>query len=40
MQAQKMNRHYSSYYTPETKSIVENWFKDDIDYFGYHFEAA
>ena len=30
--------HYSSFYTPETKTIVEERFKRDIEYFGYEFE--
>ncbi len=32
--------HYSSFYTPETKMIVEERFKRDIEYFGYEFEGA
>lgn len=32
--------HYSSFYTPETKMIVEKRFKRDIEYFGYKFEEA
>jgi hypothetical protein len=32
--------HYSSFYTPETKMIVEERFKRDIEYFGYEFEEA
>ena len=30
--------HYSSYYTPETRMIVGERFKRDIEYFGYEFE--
>jgi len=30
--------HYSYFYTPETKMIVEERFKRDIEYFGYVFE--
>jgi hypothetical protein len=32
--------HYSSFYTPKTKMIVEERFKRDIEYFGYEFEGA
>lgn len=32
------HRHYSSYYTPETRMIVGERFKRDIEYFGYEFE--
>jgi hypothetical protein len=32
--------HYSSFYTPETKMIVEERFKRDIEYFGYEFEGV
>ena len=30
--------HYSSFYTPETKMIVGERFKRDVEYFGYEFE--
>lgn len=29
---------YRKFYTPETRKLVENWFKDDIELFGYQFE--
>ena len=29
---------YQLYYSPETIDIVENWFKPDIENFGYRFE--
>ena len=36
----KSNRgRYASYYTPETRDIVAEWFKADIDNFGYKFES-
>ena len=33
----RKNNNYRDYYDDETKSIVENWFKADIEYFGYEF---
>lgn len=30
--------HYSTYYDEESKRIVENFYKDDINKFGYSFE--
>jgi hypothetical protein len=36
----KTNRkHYSEYYTDKTRKIVNERFKDDIEYFGYKFES-
>ena len=32
--------HYSTFYTPETESIVRARFAQDIEYFGYEFEAG
>ncbi len=34
------HRHYSTFYTPETESIVRARFAQDIEYFGYEFEAG
>jgi chondroitin 4-sulfotransferase 11 len=33
------HRHYSTFYTPETESIVRERFRRDIDYFGYEFDG-
>ncbi|HTL54674.1 MAG TPA: sulfotransferase family protein [Candidatus Limnocylindrales bacterium] len=30
---------YTAYYTPRTRQIIGERFKEDIDYFGYEFEA-
>ena len=35
---QTKHDHYSSYYTEETREIVENLYKKDIELFDYHFE--
>ena len=32
--------HYSTFYTPETESIVRARFAQDIEYFGYEFEPG
>ena len=32
------HRHYSAYYTVETRQVVEELFKKDIETFGYSFE--
>jgi len=32
--------HYSTFYTPETESIVRARFAQDIEYFAYEFEAG
>jgi len=29
--------HYSKYYTNKTKKIVEDYFRSDLDKFGYEF---
>jgi Sulfotransferase family len=34
------HRHYSHYYTPETRAIVEQVYQRDIKYFGYTFEEG
>jgi hypothetical protein len=31
-------RHYTEYYTPETRSIIEQKFKVDIETFNYRFD--
>src|SRR6056297_3397320 len=32
------HKHYSFYYDDKTRSIIENYFKEDIDTFNYKFE--
>ena len=32
------HKHYTEYYTDETRELVANWHKIDIDYFGFKFE--
>lgn len=32
-----VRKNYKAYYDEETKKIVEDWFKEDIAYFGYTF---
>jgi hypothetical protein len=32
------HEHYSKYYTDETRELVGELYKDDIEYFGYSFE--
>lgn len=34
----KNRRHYSYYYDDETKELVKEYWRQDIDYFGYKFE--
>ena len=34
----KSEKHYSEYYTEETKSIVEDQYKEDLGKFNYEFE--
>jgi sulfotransferase famil protein len=36
----RRKRHYSRFYTPETKKIVAQRFERDIEYFGYEFEGG
>lgn len=31
------HKHYTEYYTPKTKQIVEDLYKDDITYFNYKY---
>ena len=33
------HKHYSAYYNPESRKLIANRFKRDIDFFGYQFEA-
>jgi len=33
------NQHYAEYYSENTKKIIENKFRVDIEYFGYEFGA-
>lgn len=33
------HRHYSLYYTPETRELVSRIYARDIETFGYHFES-
>ena len=30
-------KNYRDYYNENTKTIIANWYKKDIDYFGYEF---
>jgi len=30
-------RHYTEYYTPQTRDIIANKFRVDIEHFGYEF---
>lgn len=32
--------HYTDIYTPETRNIVGDWYKADIDYWGYDFASG
>ena len=32
--------HYSNYYNAETRELIRDRFKKDIDFFGYEFESA
>lgn len=32
------HKHYSTYYTPETRELVNHYFADDIEYFNYTFD--
>jgi hypothetical protein len=34
------HRHFSHYYTPETRALVEEVYRPDIDLFGYEFDAV
>ena len=31
---------YKDLYTPETKQIIGDWYKDDIEFFGFEFETG
>jgi hypothetical protein len=33
-------RHYTEYYTQEQRDKVANWFRLDINYFGFNFESG
>jgi hypothetical protein len=33
-------KHYSNYYTPESKTLIENKFQKEIDLMGYKFEKC
>jgi len=35
--ANPRSRHYTEYYAPETRSIIEQKFKIDIETFNYRF---
>ncbi|MGV7235182.1 MAG: hypothetical protein ACQ9ET_02895 [Nitrosomonadaceae bacterium] len=32
-------KDYRDFYTPETKKIVEDWYADDIEFFGFTFDG-
>lgn len=32
------HRHYSYYYDDELRKMVGDWFRDDVETFGYEFE--
>jgi|APSaa5957512535_1039671.scaffolds.fasta_scaffold13481_4 hypothetical protein len=34
------SRSYVDFYTEETKRIVAEWYKDDIEFFGFEFTTA
>ena len=34
------HKHYSEYYTPETRAIVQHLYQRDIDCFNYKFERT
>ena len=31
--------HYSTYYTAETRALIEHYYREDLDRFGYQFET-
>lgn len=33
-------KDYKTFYTPETKKIIEDWYADDIEFFGFTFEGC
>jgi hypothetical protein len=33
-------RHYSHYYDEETRGMVEKMYRNDLEYFGYNFQAS
>ena len=35
----KPQKHYSQFYTEETRDLVASAFIDDIEFFGYEFES-
>lgn len=36
----EFNKPYQEFYTPTTKKIIEDWYADDIDFFGFDFDSC